>query len=454
MEVVLLGTGAAEGWPAPFCWCASCQAQRARREVRVPTAALVDDLLLLDGGPDALWAAERAGHPLTHLRAVLLTGDGPGPLALSDPSDLLQHAPTRPGESLTVAGPPGALAKLRHLTRPDRSVRLVRAVRAVTVRAGDRLDFGSHAVEVLAAASGSETVLFDLSGPAGDRLLYAGPRAGTDPLPQPTLTAVAGAAYDLALLDLDLAAFPAPLLALRECGAVVDQTEVLAVHLGHRNPPNPELARRMAAWGATTKPDGTVLRVGQPAPARARNRRAPRRVLVIGGARSGKSAEAEQRLAAEPDVIYVATGGSRADDAEWATRIAAHQARRPASWRTVETIGVAEVLAEAAQPVLIDCLTLWLAAVLDESGAWSSANQASIARLVDDRIAALVAAWRAAHVPVVAVTNEVGSGIVPATAAGRRFRDDLGQLNQRIAAESDEVVLMVAGLALPLRGER
>jgi adenosylcobinamide kinase / adenosylcobinamide-phosphate guanylyltransferase len=445
MEVVLLGTGAGGGWPEPFCWCASCQAQRANGDIRIPTAALVDDLVLLDGGLEALWAAARAGRSVAHLRAVLLTGGSPDPMAVAA---LVGRTKTRAGEPLTVAGPPGALAECGRLIRPDRSVQLVAA------RAGDRLSFGSHAVRVLGAAGGSEAVLFDVSGPAGDRLLYAGPGTSTGPLPQPTLDAVTGAAYDLALLELDVAAFPAPLLALRDRGAVVDRTDVRAVHLGHRNPPGQELARRLAAWGVGMARDGTVLRVGQAAPGRAHahGHGAPRRVLVTGGARSGKSAEAERRLAAEPTVIYVATSGNRADDPEWAARIAAHQARRPPSWQTVETVDVAEVVAEAAEPVLVDCLTLWLAAVLDECGAWSGADEASVDRAVDDRVTALVAAWRAARVPVVAVTNEVGSGVVPATTAGRRFRDDLGKLNQRIAAESDEVVLMVAGLALPLRG--
>ena len=399
MEVVLLGTGSAAGWPDPHCACASCQAQRASAEIRGPTAVLVDGVLLLDGGPETPWAAERAGRSFAAVRTMLRTD-----------------------------------------AQPDAAVRVVGA------RSGDLLDLGEHAVRALAAAHDSEAVLYDVTGAGGARLLYT---SAAGPLPRPTLEAVAGAAYDIVLLPLDPGGFPAQLRALRECGAAIYRTDVVPVHLDHRSPPEPELSRRLAGWGARAMPDGAVLRVGRPAPAR--RPVAPRRVLVIGGARSGKSAEAERRLSAEPGVTYVATGGGRDDDAEWVARVAAHRARRPASWRTVETADVAQAVAEAAGPVLVDCLTLWLTGVLEESGAWSGDADADVADLVEDRIATLVAAWRATRVPVVAVTNEVGSGVVPATAAGRLFRDALGRLNQRIAAESDEVVLVVAGQALPLR---
>ena len=183
------------------------------------------------------------------------------------------------------------------------------------------------------------------------------------------------------------------------------------------------------------------------------------RTLILGGARSGKSAEAEQRLTLltdpsqdEGSAIYVATGGRRDGDAEWAERVSHHQARRPRSWQTVETTDVAGLLREADRPVLVDCLTLWLTAAMDEAGAWDDAawhagGQDALAERFDE----LVAAWRAARVPVLAVSNEVGLGIVPESAAVRRFRDEQGRLNQRIAAASDAVVLMVAGLAVSVR---
>jgi adenosylcobinamide kinase/adenosylcobinamide-phosphate guanylyltransferase len=178
----------------------------------------------------------------------------------------------------------------------------------------------------------------------------------------------------------------------------------------------------------------------------------PNRTLILGGASSGKSAEAERRFADVADVLYVATGGQRPGDADWAARVAAHRARRPASWRTAETIDLVPLLLDAGRPVLVDCLTLWLARVMDESGAWDDATWTASGRdAVRARVADLAAAWRKTTAPVIAVSGEVGLGVVPDTAAGRRFRDELGRLNQFLAAASDMVVLVVAGIPLTLR---
>src|SRR5215203_1366101 len=101
-------------------------------------------------------------------------------------------------------------------------------------------------------------------------------------------------------------------------------------------------------------------------------RRRPRRVLVLGGARSGKSSYAERLLGRERSVEYVACGASPdADDAEWADRVAMHRARRPASWTTLETIDLPAVLSSPGPPVLVDCLTTWLARVMDDCGVWT-----------------------------------------------------------------------------------
>jgi len=177
------------------------------------------------------------------------------------------------------------------------------------------------------------------------------------------------------------------------------------------------------------------------------------RTLILGGARSGKSAEAERRLAAAPDVLYVATGGDRPDDPEWAARIAAHRARRPAGWRTLETEDLPTVLTQARGPVLVDCLTLWLTGVMDRCGAWDEERWrvGSAQRKLAAEVDRLAAAWADTAADVVAVTNEVGWGVVPATVSGRRFQDELGRLNQRIAAHADEVLLVVAGRVLTLR---
>ncbi|MGH3450916.1 MAG: bifunctional adenosylcobinamide kinase/adenosylcobinamide-phosphate guanylyltransferase [Haloechinothrix sp.] len=177
--------------------------------------------------------------------------------------------------------------------------------------------------------------------------------------------------------------------------------------------------------------------------------RPPRRVLVLGGARSGKSRHAERLLARYPEVVYVATGNAPCpEDAEWAERVRLHQRRRPAQWRTVETGDAAAALREAQGPVLLDCLATWITRVLDDAGAWDEA--AGWQQRVEHEVSALLAAWRETQGPVVAVSNEVGSGVVPATPAGRLFRDVLGSLNSRIAEESDSVLLVVAGRALEL----
>jgi uroporphyrin-III C-methyltransferase/precorrin-2 dehydrogenase/sirohydrochlorin ferrochelatase len=179
---------------------------------------------------------------------------------------------------------------------------------------------------------------------------------------------------------------------------------------------------------------------------------APRRVLVLGGARSGKSAAAEQMLAGHATVDYVAAGPPPGTgDAEWDARVREHQRRRPARWRTVETLALDEVLSapDAGTPALVDCLTTWLARIMADCGAWDGKPDAD--RMVADRVDRLVEACRHTQRHVVAVSNEIGSGVVPETASGRRFRDELGRLNARIAAVSDEVWLCTAGIARRLR---
>jgi adenosylcobinamide kinase/adenosylcobinamide-phosphate guanylyltransferase len=148
--------------------------------------------------------------------------------------------------------------------------------------------------------------------------------------------------------------------------------------------------------------------------------------------------------------------------------VAAHRARRPAWWRTAETSDLAGLLGTARGALLIDGIGTWLAAVLDECGAWDvrgqdGARDDSGARDQDGardgggardkvaaRIAELVSAWRQTSARVVAVSDETGLGVVPATPAGRLFRDELGRLNQALAAESEEAELIVAGRVVPL----
>ena len=184
------------------------------------------------------------------------------------------------------------------------------------------------------------------------------------------------------------------------------------------------------------------------------------RVLVLGGSRSGKSAHAEQLLAGWEEVTYLATSAGAPDDAEWAARVAAHRARRPAGWTTLETTAPSALLRGGT--VLVDSVTTWVAALMDETGVWDTADSggahaapaaegdAALARLAG-RVDALVDNWVMTPAHVVAVSDEVGLGVVPETRAGRLFRDTLGEVNQRLAGTADEVWFVVAGLPQRLR---
>ena len=167
------------------------------------------------------------------------------------------------------------------------------------------------------------------------------------------------------------------------------------------------------------------------------------RTLVLGGIRSGKSQWAEAAISeATRDgqaVRYIATGASPDGDADWSARIAAHRARRPAQWATIETVDVATQLRSDLQTAtLVDDIGGWLTAVMDRRDAWSGA---SVADDVDD-LAEAVGAFAS---PLAVVSPEVGLSVVPATASGRRFADELGAVNQRLASLCDWVVLVVAG---------
>ena len=166
----------------------------------------------------------------------------------------------------------------------------------------------------------------------------------------------------------------------------------------------------------------------------------PHVTLIIGGARSGKSRHAEQIIATlPPPWTYIATG--QAFDDEMRERIAEHRHRRRDGWQTIEApVDLGGALAEAADtPVLIDCLTLWLTNLM----------------LGEHDTAAALSAFEAAldrhNQPTLLVSNEVGMGIVPETPLGRRFRDEAGRLNQRIAAKADRVLFMVAGLPMTVK---
>jgi adenosylcobinamide kinase/adenosylcobinamide-phosphate guanylyltransferase len=400
VDVTLLGTGAPAGLPRPDCSCAACTTALGA-DARAATALLVDGALLLDLTPGVALAAARAGQSLGGVAQALLSHPHDGP-ALEVPAGLPQPARVPDGRELAL------------LT-------------------GHRV----RAVALDAPGTG-----YAVTGPDGRRLLYLPPGGAPAGLEEGSAET-----YDMVLAD--VVGRPDALARLRAVGSVGPATDVVAVHIDHDVPPGGELCRRLAAAGARAVPDGTTLAVG----AYEEVPDVPRRTLVLGGARSGKSVEAERRLESFPGVLYVATGGSRGGDTEWAARVAAHRERRPGSWRTTETCDLVPLLREDGPPLLVDCLSLWLTDAMDSAGAWDDAEWADGGeRALRERVAQLTAAVRETRRTVVAVSNEVGSGIVPATASGRRYRDELGRLNAAFAAECEQVLLVVAGQAVVLRG--
>lgn len=426
MQVRILGSGAASGWPNPWCACRSCGAAREQGVLRGQTCVLVDGRLLIDLGADGLRSAARYGVSLNEVDAVLVTHrheDHHHAMAWQWRS---WAEGTRP---LTLVAPPLVLEQARTDSQ----------VATLPARPGDELEVSGYVVRVLDANHPDDAVLFDITAPDGGRLLYA---TDTGVLHESAVTAVRGRAFDVVLLELagtpipshlTLAQWPDQVLRLREAGAVTDATRVLAIHVGHDNPPPDELDRLLAAHGARAAVDGEVIDTGR-----------GRRTLVLGGQSSGKSAFAET-LVREP-VTYVATAAPRPDDEEWAGRVARHRERRPAAWRTVETCDLPALLGTAEGSVLIDDLGLWVTHQLD--GHWDSPDARAV---FEAALAELVEAWGSSRADVVLVAPEVGSGVIAPTASGRLFADLLGRASTALASASDEVVQVVAGQPRRLR---
>jgi adenosylcobinamide kinase / adenosylcobinamide-phosphate guanylyltransferase len=164
--------------------------------------------------------------------------------------------------------------------------------------------------------------------------------------------------------------------------------------------------------------------------------------LVLGGVRSGKSDYAQRLGERAEKVTFIAT--ARVYDDEMRQKVDRHRSNRPAHWQTVEEpLGLAEVVTQqgpTCDVMIIDCLTLFAANLLEAGGD------------AQDRIDALCLALESPPCPVVLVSNEVGSGVVPEYPSGRRFRDLLGEMNQSVARVASNVLLMVAGLPLVLKG--
>jgi adenosylcobinamide kinase / adenosylcobinamide-phosphate guanylyltransferase len=388
MRVLVEGSGGATGWPQPGCRCASCLRAELHGSMRGRSTIVIDGIVRL-----GVKGAEDVGGG----------GAGSGDARSGDAES--------GGAGSTGAGTTGA---------------------------------GAYRIHELAdARDQGKPGGWEVTGPDGGRLLYPA-RPGAVPEP------VEGAApYDVAFLD--LLGEPAQLGLLRARGLITGDTVTVVAFADHRVSAEGELRRRCGFWRAELTGDGDAVTTDRSIEKGSTAERRPWRVLVLGGARSGKSERAELRLAGEPDVTYVAAGTAgvaEPEDPEWMARVAAHRARRPAWWGTAETTDLTGMLARARGALLIDGIGTWLAAAMDECGAWDGSAD-SAARLAA-RIAGLVGAWRQTRAYTVAVSDEAGLGVVPVTSAGRRFRDELGRLNQMLAAESEEAELVVAGRIVPL----
>ncbi|WP_088287300.1 bifunctional adenosylcobinamide kinase/adenosylcobinamide-phosphate guanylyltransferase [Kineosporia sp. A_224] len=398
----LLG-GAAAAWPVDGCGCVTCAAG--------PDAAgdllglALGRSLVLDGGPPA---PEGAVH--------LASGALGAPAATARPLEVGDQVVAGPVRAVALPGP-----------------------------------VGSPGAVAVVVSDGTSTLLWS---------------PGCGPLPDETLDVLGDAGLAVAVVDVRdttgtaSATSAAHRLAdLRRSGALGPQARVVAVGLDHTGPAAHRVRAGLARHGVTLAAAGD-----RPAALPLPGAVPPdRRTLVLGPASSGKSAAAEDLLAAEPAVEYAATGPEPdATDADWTAKVAAHRARRPRGWTTVEASGpgaLAALLRSPGPPVLLDSLGTWVAAVLGRAGAWDATDDATDGpdgdphdwrAAADAEVADLLDAWRGTRRVVVAVGEEVGWGVVPATRSGRLFAETLGDLSRRLADQTERTLLVVAGRVVDL----
>lgn len=261
MEITLLGTGAADSLPNPFCRCATCSDARAAGVVRTPASALVDGVLLLDAGPSLGPQAAASGADLAGVRTILLTHAHVDHL---DPAFLLYRSWITDAP-LVVAGPAPAIERCRPWLAPDGA-----GVAFEVLTAGDTRQFGDHRVTALPAHHHAfgEALLYLVEGPDA-ALLYAtdtgrwveraAPLLAGRRLDVVVMEETFGEREDLGEEHLTLARFAGELADLRALGCLDEGTQVVATHLSHHNPPFPDLLARLRTIGAEVVPDGATL---------------------------------------------------------------------------------------------------------------------------------------------------------------------------------------------------
>lgn len=261
MEVLLVGTGAADGIPNAFCGCPTCTDYRRRGELRTPTSVLIDDRLLIDPGPEAPRQVTRLGHDLIGVEMILAGHAHNDHLDAS----LLMHRSWVTATPLRMIGPAPVVDGSAAWLDPEQ-----RSVTFTTLSAGDVVEAGGYTIQALAANhyAFGEALCYRISNGSAS-LLYL---TDTGTLPSSTLSAVAGRRVDLVLLEEtfgtavgkgdqhhNLAAFADTVAALRAQGTIDEATLVVPTHLGHDNPPLAELRELMAGIGAEVMGDGAVI---------------------------------------------------------------------------------------------------------------------------------------------------------------------------------------------------
>lgn len=262
MEIQLLGTGSADGWPNPFCLCSSCEQQKDL--IRTPTSLLIDQRLLVDCGPETPRQALRFGARLDQLEAVLITHAHQDHCA----PQFLLHRSWVTDRQLQVAGPEPVIEMCTPWLAPDQQ-----QVSWINLRSRVEVEVGGYRVKALPAnhfAQG-EALLYRITDPRGVSILYATdtgrlPRKfeeilGTEPLDAVFLEQTFGDG-EATLTHHNFSLFKASLDRLRAAGPVNENTQIFAVHLSHRNPPEAELTARLAALGAQPGQDGQTIILG------------------------------------------------------------------------------------------------------------------------------------------------------------------------------------------------